>query len=296
MNWVELRGKPNKRENCDGSKLKNVEEAILSGSWVFIKYSMDHEDFVLTLRCWIIVFNWKRFRFPSECDGSKQSKQTTRSSQLNYIFLFTGPHLPSLVETVLCYASTKPRDCVRVQASRMLDSWDQTIEEKRLELMGKWSLNRMVTKVSLAKRRMVRKLPRNSQCRDWLKKFARNFISHERALWSDKHLMRKQNFSLMEIFEIQLTVHQHHNWLSRRHMQRYFDGCLARKVHEGNFHLSMAHKPSDNARQTFFFRSYWEYKIMFQCHHEGDCLEEVQSSSKNIFPFSRSLTFVSSTR
>lgn len=91
MNWVELRGKPNKRENCGGSKLKNVEEAILSGSWVFIKYSMDHEDFVLTLRCWIIVFNWKRFRFPSECDGSKQSKQTTRSSQLNYIF-FSQAH------------------------------------------------------------------------------------------------------------------------------------------------------------------------------------------------------------
>lgn len=48
-----------------------------------------------------------------------------------------GQPTSSLVETVLCYVSSKPYDCVKEQAGRMLDGWEQTVETKRHELMGK---------------------------------------------------------------------------------------------------------------------------------------------------------------
>ena len=52
-----------------------------------------------------------------------------------FIFLFLSG--PSLVHTALCYISPTPWDCVKEQAGRALNYWEQTVDDKRHELMGK---------------------------------------------------------------------------------------------------------------------------------------------------------------
>jgi hypothetical protein len=40
------------------------------------------------------------------------------------------------METALCYVDSKPWDCVKEQAGRVLNKWDKSVDEKKHELMG----------------------------------------------------------------------------------------------------------------------------------------------------------------
>lgn len=42
-----------------------------------------------------------------------------------------------MLEAVLCYVSPTPWNCVKEQTGRMLNQWEDVVEEKRHELMGK---------------------------------------------------------------------------------------------------------------------------------------------------------------
>jgi hypothetical protein len=42
------------------------------------------------------------------------------------------------VQTILCYVSPTPWNCVKEQAGRMLSYLEEEIEEKRHELMGEF--------------------------------------------------------------------------------------------------------------------------------------------------------------
>lgn len=46
--------------------------------------------------------------------------------------------LTTTVETVLCAVSAKPWECIRQQAGRVLNDWEDVVKEKRDELLGKW--------------------------------------------------------------------------------------------------------------------------------------------------------------
>lgn len=58
------------------------------------------------------------------------------SSQLHQLQFISGQQTSSIVHTVLCYVSPKPLDCVKEQAGRMLEGWEQIVETKRHELLG----------------------------------------------------------------------------------------------------------------------------------------------------------------
>jgi hypothetical protein len=51
-------------------------------------------------------------------------------------FIFAGPEPVSIVQTVLCYVSPTPWNCVKEQAGRMLNVWEAELEESRHNLMG----------------------------------------------------------------------------------------------------------------------------------------------------------------
>lgn len=58
--------------------------------------------------------------------------------KFNFDFL-PDPPSASLLGTALCYIDAKPMECIKEQAGRMLNQWDQTLDEKKHELMGEFN-------------------------------------------------------------------------------------------------------------------------------------------------------------